>query len=177
MQENKNIFGTLNIIDFALIIVLILAISGIFLVRAGKISTNANIVQEKKEVEFDVILRAKKVSSKEEIFKAGDKSFITIRNVPYTKLEIINVKKTRWQTIIPNPENLEAVIALDDPSAPYTYNFLVTLKDKAAITEDGAVIGGNKIKIGLHVILEGFNYKLNGVVSDIRIHESPQGKE
>ena len=45
------------------------------------------------------------------------------------------------------------------------------MKDDAIITDDGAVIGGNKIKIGLPIIMEGFKYRINGVVSDVRVKE------
>ena len=46
---------------------------------------------------------------------------------------------------------------------------MVTVQDDAKITKDGAVVGGNKIKIGLPVTLEGKDYKLNGVVSNITL--------
>ena len=39
----------------------------------------------------------------------------------------------------------------------------------AKITKDGAVVGGNKIKVGLPVTLEGMAYKLNGIISDVRV--------
>ena len=91
--------------------------------------------------------------------------------MPYTKLKIVKSQKTSCQTVIPDPENPAKVIAVNDPSCPYTFNYLVTLKDKATITSDGVVVGGNKIKIGLPVLLEGYNYRLNGIVSDIRIQK------
>ena len=74
-----------------------------------------------------------------------------------------------WKTVIPDVNNPGKALAVVDPTAPYTYNFLVTLTDKATITADGPVIGGNKIKTGLLVTLEGYKYRLNGVVSDVRV--------
>jgi hypothetical protein len=103
------------------------------------------------------------------LFKAGNKSFITIRNVPYTSLKIIKVFRSPLQIVLPDPANPSKAVAVTDLAEPYTYNFTVTLKDKAFITNDGPVIGGNKIKIGLIVTLEGSDYRLNGLVSGLRI--------
>ena len=89
--------------------------------------------------------------------------------MPYTKLTIIKSTKTNWQTPMPNPKNLSESIAATDPTTPYTFNFLVTLKDTATITPDGPIIGGNKIKIGLPIELEGYNYKFGGIVSDVKV--------
>ncbi len=49
------------------------------------------------------------------------------------------------------------------------YDAIVTITDTAKITKDGAVVGGNKIKMGLPVTLEGEKYKFNGTISDVRV--------
>ena len=49
------------------------------------------------------------------------------------------------------------------------FDAVVTITDTAKITKDGAVVGGNKIKMGLPVTLEGNNYKFNGTISDVRV--------
>ena len=64
---------------------------------------------------------------------------------------------------------------VDDLSSPFSYDFLVTVEDDAKITKDGAVVGGNKIKIGLPVTLEGVDYRLNGVVSNISLSKKADG--
>ena len=44
------------------------------------------------------------------------------------------------------------------------------------ITKDGdAVVGGNKVKIGLPITLEGAKYKLNGVISNVIASPEPTG--
>ena len=59
--------------------------------------------------------------------------------------------------------------AYDDPTQPAIFDAIVTITDTAKITKDGAVVGGNKIKMGLPVTLEGENYKFNGTISDVRV--------
>ena len=67
---------------------------------------------------------------------------------------------------------------MDDVSQAFLYDIVVTLVDEnAKITKDGAVVGGNKMKIGLPVTLEGPSYKLNGTVSDVRILQPKQEGE
>ena len=171
MIKDGKLFGKVNIIDLIIVLFIILAIAGVYLARTGKYVTSSNVNLGTKEVQFDVVIRGAKFSSDRRIFNVGDESFITIRNVPYTKLKIFNVVRNPWQIAIPDPKNPSRVIAVDDPSSPYTYNFMVTLKDDAIITPDGAVIGGNKIKIGLPVELEGADYRYSGIVSDVRIKE------
>jgi len=169
MIKDGKLFGKINIIDFGIGILVIIAIAGILLVKTGKFSTSPQIAKKEGNIEFDVVIRGQKLSKKEQLFKPGEKTFITIRNVPYTSLNIVKSEITPWETMIPDPKNPSKALAVTDPTTPNTYNFLITLKDKALITDDGPVIGGNKIKIGLVVSLEGFKYRLNGVVSDVRV--------
>ncbi len=41
--------------------------------------------------------------------------------------------------------------------------------DEAKITADGAVAGGNKIKIGTPIVLEGYNYRTGGTISNVQV--------
>ena len=100
--------------------------------------------------------------------KADDKTFISIRNVPYSDLDILDVKADRKKIVLPIL-NSKKVMVVEDPSQANVYDLVVTLSDTAKITKDGAVVGGNKIKMGLPITLEGKDYKFNGTVSDLKI--------
>ena len=65
----------------------------------------------------------------------------------------------------------------DDVSQAYLYDVAVTLTDTAKITKDGAVVGGNKVKIGLPITLEGRDYKFTGTVADIQIMNETENAE
>jgi len=169
MFKDGKIFGKINVVDLLVIVFVVLGALGLYLVKSGKFLTSSKVNLGTKEVNFDVMMRGIKLSKDSSILKAGDKTFITIRNIPYTKLTIVKVDKSVWQTPILNVKNPSKAVSVPDPTTPYTYNFLVTLKDTATITADGPVIGGNKIKIGLPLELEGFNYKFGGIVSDVKV--------
>lgn len=165
----KNFFKKLNAIDYVVIALIVLIVLGVFFINRAKVSPTAEVLYNKKKIHFDVVLRGKQITGNSDIFKKDEDVFITIRNVPYTKLKIKKAEKTKLEVAIPNIKSPDKALFVEDETAPYAYNYLVTVEDEASITEDGPVIGGNKIKIGLPISLEGFNYRLNGVVSDVRI--------
>lgn len=143
------------------LIVLILVTLG-----ANKYLSKSPVIEEQ-DITFTVFFRGVTITDTISPFKIGENSFITIRNVPYTKLEITDVKFDRRKMFVATDKSGQYKI-VEDISTPALYDFEVTLKDKAKITDDGAVVGGNKIKMGIPVILEGKNYKFNGVVSNVQ---------
>ena len=116
-------------------------------------------------ITFKVFLRGVTVTGKEFPVKKEDKTFITIRNVPYTELKVVDVSSEPRKTFSPAGR----YTLVNDPSQPAIFDAIVTITDTAKITKDGAVVGGNKIKMGLPVTLEGESYKFNGTISDVRV--------
>ncbi len=163
----------LRAFDIVIILVLIAAVMIGILTFLGKRATSSAQIEASVPVEIEAFFRGVLVTSANSPFKEGDETFITIRNVPYTKLKIKRVAFERKKTVVPtiNPKQPFAVV--DDVSSPFQYDYLVTVLDDAKITKDGAVVGGNKIKIGLPVIFEGPDYKLPGVVTNITIVSQP----
>lgn len=84
-------------------------------------------------------------------------------------MDIVDVKADRRKIVLPTLNSKKVVIVVEDVSQPDLYDVVVTLTDKAKITKDGAVVGGNKIKLGLPITLEGPDYKFTGSVSDIKV--------
>lgn len=120
-------------------------------------------------ITFQVFLRGVTVTGEEFPIKANDKTFITIRNVPYTELNVVDVISDSRKTALPSNRAKEQYILVKDPAQPAIYDAVVTITDTAKITKDGAVVGGNKIKMGLPVTLEGESYKFNGTISDVKV--------
>ena len=120
-------------------------------------------------ITFQVFLRGVTVTGEDFPIKANDKTFITIRNVPYTELNVLDVSSEARKTAIASSKAVDQYILVKDPTQPAIYDAVVTITDTAKITKDGAVVGGNKIKMGLPVTLEGGSYKFNGTISDVRV--------
>src|SRR5574344_342414 len=87
-------------------------------------------------------------------------------------LQIIDVAYQSKKAMIPSNSTKSPYMLVEDVTQPYQYDFVVTLIDEAKITKDGPVVGGNKIKIGLPIVLEGFNYRIGGTISNVQILEN-----
>lgn len=158
LQNNK-----LNLFDFLFLLTIIFSTTGFIIAKAEKSPLN-KIIEGKERIAIEVLI-PDVFSSTNDYFKTGGKSAITIRNRPYTKLSIIKAESKPKLTVIPNGPG--AFKTITDPAKPDVKDYIVTLSDTALKTEDGYVIGGNKIKIGNQIELEGFNYRLNGKVINI----------
>lgn len=155
--------------DYVIIVAIIAILAVGILVKLEKNKFSKSPVEATQKVAFQVMLRSVSVTDTKMPFTVGEESFITIRNVPYTKLQIIDVAFQPKKTVLPTNNSNQQFIVIDDYSLPYQYDFVVTLIDDAKITKDGAVVGGNKLKIGMPIVLEGFNYRIGGTVSNVQI--------
>ena len=154
-----------SIIDLIIIIgVLIALLVGLYTVKHFRQTADKQI-EATAPIEFQVYLRGVTFTGKEFPVNVNEKTFITIRNVPYTELTVSNVSSQSKKILSPTVKSL----IVEDPSQPALYDAVVTVNDTAKITRDGAVVGGNKIKIGLPVTIEGEKYRFNGIISDIRV--------
>lgn len=180
MEKLKELLKEVNTADWIIVGGIVLALVVGVLTFSHFRQTADKQIEATATIGFQVFLRGVTLTTNESPILPNSETFITIRNVPYTNLKVADVRMDSKKTVMPNPRNgKEPFVVVDDYSQAFLYDMVVTIiVDKAKITKDGAVIGGNKIKIGLPVTLEGPSYKLNGTVSDVRILQpapAPQG--
>lgn len=155
----------ISIVDLIILIGVVIALAvGICTLKHFRQTADKQI-EATSPITFQVFLRGVTVTGEEFPIKQKEKTFITIRNVPYTELEVVDVNSQPRKIFSPNSKN----ILVPDPAQPSVFDAVVTITDTAKITKDGAVVGGNKIKMGLPVTLEGEKYKFNGTISDVRV--------
>ncbi|MBQ8887203.1 MAG: DUF4330 domain-containing protein [Candidatus Gastranaerophilales bacterium] len=161
-----NLLKKLRLVDYIIIFaIIVLVCIGTLAVFKKKNFANLPIEKETK-IHFDVFFRGITLSSVESPFKQDENAFITIRNVPYTKLKIVAAVGQPRMTIVP-AKNKVGFVATEDISMPNLYDFMVKLEDTAKKTPDGFVAGGNKIKMGIPVVIEGETYKYSGTISNV----------
>ena len=161
-----------NIVDIIIVLgVIAVLIVGVVTMKHFRQTADKQI-EATSAITFQVFLRGVTVTGEEFPIKAEDKTFITIRNVPYTELNVVKVTSQARQTAVPSQRVKEQYVLINDPAQPAIYDAVVTITDTAKITKDGAVVGGNKIKMGLPVTLEGENYKFNGTISDVIVYSN-----
>ena len=168
MEKFTEIFKKFKTVDIIIVAGVILALIVGFLTYKNFRQTAAKQIEATSKISFQVFIRGVTLTGNEIPLKADDKTFISIRNVPYTDLDVVDVKADRKKIVLPIL-NSKKVMIVEDVSQANMYDITVTLKDTAKITKDGAVVGGNKIKMGLPITLEGKDYKFNGTVSDLKV--------
>ena len=171
-----NLFKKLKLTDYLIILgIIILVIIGSLAVFKKKNFSNLPIEKEV-TVNFEVFFRGVTISGDKVPFSKGEDAFITIRNVPYTKLKIKALDGRPRMAIVP-ANNKEGFTVIPDITTPDLYDFVVRLEDKAKKTPDGYVAGGNKLKMGIPVVIEGETYKYSGTISNIYEVEETENQQ
>lgn len=168
MNKFLELLKKIKPVDLIVIVGIIIALIVGFFTYKNFRQTAAKQIEATSKISFQVFIRGVTLTGNEIPLKANDKTFISIRNVPYTDLDILEVKADRKKVVLPVINN-KKVLVVDDVSQAHMYDVIVTLTDTAKITKDGAVVGGNKIKMGLPITLEGKDYKFTGTVSDLKV--------
>jgi Domain of unknown function (DUF4330) len=165
LDKNGKIFGKINIVDFVVGSAITLGVLGVFLVQSGTHITSGNVVEGEKDIAIVVQLPMLRTLDKN-LFVAGDKTSITIRNQPRGEVLIQKVE-VNPVTITESSVGSHHVASYPDPSQPNSYDFTMTLKDHAKVTKEGYVTEGVKVKVGLPIELEGFKYRVYGKIIDV----------
>lgn len=170
LDSQGRLFGKLSILDVGAAIVILLVVVGIFFFP-GTSGSVAQLGVVTKPVEVDVVVRGLSIRNPQDLIKdlqTKKKTNIIIRNQPYGQVGIKEVKEIPRTVIVPQPDG--SVKALLDPRKDiFSADMIITLAGNAQITDNGPVLGNNKIKIGTPIELEGFDYNFNSSVIDVRI--------
>jgi hypothetical protein len=170
LDSKGRVFGRFNILDLAAALVILGVITGIFVFPGT--SGKGTIAQVQSEpIEVDVIVKGLSVLNPNGLinqFQTDKKTSIVIRNQPAGDLEVRKVTPLPRNILVPQPDG--SVKALPDPrpESAYSQDMIITLAAPAEISETGAVVGGQKVKIGTLIELEGNNYNFNSSVIDVR---------
>lgn len=168
MEKFTSLLKQIRPVDIIVIIGVIIALIVGYFTFTNVRQTADKQIEATSKIRFDVFIRGVTLTGEGLPMKKEEKTFISIRNVPYSELNIIDVKSDRKKTVLPT-FNSKKVIVVEDVSQANLYDIIITLEDTAKITKDGAVVGGNKIKMGLPITLEGEDYRFNGIVSDLKL--------
>ncbi|MEM0952055.1 MAG: DUF4330 domain-containing protein [Cyanobacteria bacterium P01_H01_bin.74] len=164
IDATGKLFGKLNIIDAVALLVALVVALGIILVQSGLYQTSGQVIEKEGDIVYTVSLRHVETLTPQ-LFKPGETLSITVRNQPRGQVKIVSVQQNRLQHVIGLPSGKPLV--MDSPVYPDAYNYRVTLQDHALFTADGYVTSGVKIKTGLHINVEGHDYRIAGHIIDV----------
>lgn len=165
IDAQGRLFGRFNLIDLSVAMIAVAMLFGLLWVRAGH-SPLDKVVLSEGPTDVTLTIRGARVQDPT-VIKAGEKAFITIRNQPYAKVDVVKVDWVRRPYAYVGPGG--KVQTMPDPVDPMATDLLVTIRDHGQATEDGIVLGGNKVKIGIPLELEGFSYRLTGTITAVRM--------
>ncbi|WP_204105712.1 MULTISPECIES: DUF4330 domain-containing protein [Spirulina sp. CCY15215] len=173
LDSKGRLFGKLSILDLGAALVILLVIIGIFFVPG----TSGSLAQvtSTKPIEVDVVVRGLSVKNAGELvqeMQTKGQTNLVIRNQPSGSVEIKSIELLERQIIVTQPDGSVKTIA-DPRTAADTFStdMLIVLAGKAQITDNGAVLGKNQIKIGTAIELDGQSYNFNGSVIGVRVVE------
>lgn len=168
IDSRGKLFGLVNVLDGLIVASVMVGVIGVVAVKSGYSAVD-KIVQQEGPAEITLMIKANIVDLS--MFKKGEKTFVTIRNQPYDKVEITDVKSKRSEIAVPINDGKGFRITTD-PTAPYSSEVILKLRDKGMLTEDGIIWGGQKLKVGVPIDVEGLKYRLRGSVLDVRMVEA-----
>jgi len=168
IDAQGKLFGRINVLDLLLLVVVFVSALGLVLARTGNAGVN-QVLKGEGTAEIDLFFRGSIADPG--MFKVGESTFITIRNQPHASLKIVGVKVTPKMVTMPVPGGVKAY---PDPSEPFGKDVVLTVREKAQFTEDAVIMGGQKIKVGVPIEVEGFKYRLRGSIVDVRVVEQPK---
>ncbi len=157
-----NWFRRFNWVDVALVAVLVLVAVGIIGVQSGLYQTSSEVIEGEADIEYTVMLRNVKTLNPNALFKRGQQLALTIRNQPRGKVEVVALRQKPKQTLVPKGDGTFALI--QDPDDWFGFDYLVKFKDHATLTSEGYVANGIKIKTGMRILVEGFDFQFPGVI-------------
>jgi hypothetical protein len=170
LDSKGRLFGKFSILDLGAALIILLVGIGIFVVP-GTTGSSSIAQAPTQPIEVDVIVRGLSVKNPESFvdeFRQLQKTNVVIRNQPAGAVEVKNVNPLPRNILVTQPDGSVKYMPDPRPESAYSQDMILTLGGNAQVNETGAVLGGQKVKIGTLIELEGKDYNFNTSVIDVR---------
>ena len=160
IDSKGRLFGVVSILDLGAGLVILLVIIGIFIVPGP---TGSVAQSQTKAVEVDLMVRSLGVYNLDNLLKGFEKekkANIIIRNQPSGTVNVQSVQELPQSVSVPQPDGSVQAFPDPRPELEYIHDLLITVIGNGQITDNGAVLGNQKVKIGSVIELDGPNYNL-----------------
>ncbi len=166
IDHQGRLFGRVSLLDLGALVIVVVAIAAVLFFPGRQAGSVVQVGGGSPvQVEVDMIVRG--VSSRSlDPFQPGQKADLIIRNQPYGQVEVVRVENVTRTVPLVFPDG--RVQNLPDPE-PYRFDLVLTLQGRGQRTNNGIVLGNNRVKIGVPLELETFDYNLRGTVLEVRL--------
>jgi len=146
LDSQGRLFGKVSLLDVGAGLVILMVIFGIFFFPGS--SGSVAQLSAPKPIEVDVVVRGLSATDPKSLIKEGDKTSIIVRKQPSGE-------------------------AIADPrlEVAFVNDMVLTLVSKAQMTQDGPVLGGEKVKVGTSIELDGPAYNFTSSVIAVRVEK------
>lgn len=168
LDSQGRLFGKFSILDIGAAFVILMVVFGIFLFPGT--SGTAVVGQQKPQlVEVDVVVRGLSASDPRSFIKEGSKMNIIVRKQPSGEATLKSVKFLPRNMAVTQPDGSLKVLPDPRPESALTNDMTLTLVSNAQVVQGTPVLGGEKVKIGTPLELDGPLYNFASSVIAIRI--------
>lgn len=167
VDSQGRLFGKFSLLDVGAAIVILMVIFGIFLFPG----TSGSVAQmgSRQSVEVDVVVRGLSAAEPRSFIKAGNKTNILVRKQPSGSATLKEIKFLPRTVATPQPDGSLKAIPDPRPELALTTDMMLTLTSDAQVVEGTPVLGGEKVKVGTTLELDGPTYNFASSVVAVRI--------
>jgi hypothetical protein len=171
IDSKGRLFGKISILDLGAALVILLVFIGIFVVPGptGSIAQVGGGNTEK--IEIDLLVRGLSVKNPQALidkFNSKTTTNIIVRNQPSGQLTIESAKELVNHVSVPQPDGTVKALPDPRPEVKYSLDMIVLMIGDGQMSEDGAIIANQKIKMGTVIELDGNNYNFRGSVINVK---------
>jgi hypothetical protein len=167
VDSQGRLFGKFSVLDVGAAIVILMVLFGIFLFPG----TGGSVAQmgTPQPVEVDIVVRGLSASEPKSFIKVGNKMNVLVRKQPSGSATLKEIKYLPRTVATPQPDGSLKAFPDPRPELALTVDMLLTLQSQAQVVEGTPVLGGEKVKVGTTLELDGPTYNFAGGVSAVRI--------
>jgi hypothetical protein len=170
IDSKGRLFGKVNILDLGAIAVIILVLIGIFVVPGptGSVAQVGNSTPD--TIEVNLLVRGLSIKNAPEFIKSLKDTNVSIivRNEKAGALTIKSVEELPNYALANQPDGTVKAVLDPRPIVVYSTDMILTMDGKGQMTNDGAILANQKVKIGSVLELDGSNYNFRGSVIDVQ---------
>ena len=160
------LFGKVNILDLGSIAVIVLVLIGIFVVPGptGSVAQVGNTNPD--TIEVTLLVRGLNLKKPQEFVQGlnGTDVGVIVRNETAGNLKIKSAEELPNYTIANQPDGTVKAVLDPRPIVTYSTDMMLTMDGKGQMTDDGAVLANQKVKIGTVLELDASKYNFRGSV-------------
>ena len=170
IDSKGRLFGKVNILDLGAIAVIIMVLIGIFVVPGptGSVAQVGNNASDK--IEVSLLVRGLNLKNPPEFIESLKDTNVSVivRNEKAGSLTIKSVEELPNYTVANQPDGTVKALLDPRPIVNYSTDILLQMDGKGQMTDDGAILANQKVKIGGTLELDGFNYNFRGSIIDVQ---------